>query len=109
MSGLTPGQDIEIQEVGLRPGEKLYEELLMKPDQLDKTANDLIFIERNPPMSRAEVEYKLRVLRDAIAVRGDMRSALSSVVPTFYTPEQVNRDAENCAEIKSANDTTPVC
>ena len=109
LSGLTPGQDIEIQEVGLRPGEKLYEELLMKPDQLDKTANDLIFIERNPPMSRAEVEYKLRVLRDAIAVRGDMRSALSSVVPTFYTPEQVNRDAENCAEIKSANDTTPVC
>ena len=111
LSGLTPGQDIEIREVGLRPGEKLYEELLMKPDQLEKTANDLIFIERNPPMSRVDVEQKLQILRDAIAVRGDMRIALSSVVPTFYTPEQINRDAENCPEIRSANteSSDPVC
>ena len=103
LSGLTPGQDIEIQEVGLRPGEKLYEELLMKPEKLEKTANDLIFIERNPPMTREEVEQKLDVLRSAIAARGNIRNALSSVVPTFYTPEQLNRDAENCREVRSAN------
>ena len=49
LSGLIPYQDIDIIEIGLRPGEKLYEELLIQTECLDKTANDLIFIERDPP------------------------------------------------------------
>lgn len=44
MKGMRPGVDIEIQVTGLRPGEKLYEELLMKEEGLQKTANNLIYV-----------------------------------------------------------------
>ena len=46
LSGLEPYKDIDIVETGLRPGEKLYEELLIRTEEMDKTENDLIFIER---------------------------------------------------------------
>ena len=46
LSGLRPDEDIKIQYTGLRPGEKLYEELLVKTEELDKTDNSMIFIER---------------------------------------------------------------
>lgn len=49
LSGMS---DIEIVETGLRPGEKLYEELLIKTEELVKTDNDLIFIERDEPISK---------------------------------------------------------
>ena len=45
LSGLVPYRDIDIVETGLRPGEKLYEELLIKTETLDKTENNMIFIE----------------------------------------------------------------
>ena len=54
--------EIKIEEIGLRPGEKLYEELLMKNESLDKTEDDMIFIERDKPLTRAEVEEKLDIL-----------------------------------------------
>ena len=44
MKGYVPGRDIKIEIVGLRPGEKLYEELLMAEEGLQSTSNDLIFI-----------------------------------------------------------------
>jgi FlaA1/EpsC-like NDP-sugar epimerase len=44
MRGLRPGLDIEIQITGLRPGEKLYEELLMDEEGLQRTANNLIYV-----------------------------------------------------------------
>ena len=44
MKGYVPGRDIKIEIVGLRPGEKLYEELLMAEEGLESTTNDLIFI-----------------------------------------------------------------
>ncbi len=44
LSGFEPDVDIKIEEIGLRPGEKLYEELLMKTEALDKTDNSMIFI-----------------------------------------------------------------
>lgn len=46
MIHLSGAQNIEIVETGLRPGEKLYEELLVKTEELDKTENDLIFREK---------------------------------------------------------------
>lgn len=93
LSGLKPYKDIDIIETGLRPGEKLYEELLVKSEELDKTENDLIFIERDKPISMEELEEKLAVLKEACDT-GDndlAREALRRVVPTFFKPEDVNR------------------
>ncbi|MBQ7363778.1 MAG: polysaccharide biosynthesis protein [Clostridia bacterium] len=106
LSGLKPHTDIEIIETGLRPGEKLYEELLIKTETLEKTENDLIFVEHDAPLSREEVEEKLEILLRAVkAAEGEIaadsiREAMKSVVPTYYSPEEVNRTADESEEMK---------
>lgn len=102
LSGFEPYRGIDIIETGLRPGEKLYEELLVKTEELDKTDNSMIFIERDEPISRDELEKKLEILHDAV-LRGDddyAREALHMVVPTFKHPEDVNSKVERSAEEK---------
>ena len=100
MIRLSGVQGIEIVETGLRPGEKLYEELLVKTEKLDKTENDLIFIEHDVPLSPADMEQKLRVLRAACDAGDDgaAREALRSVVPTYHRPEEINRDVGDDAK-----------
>ncbi len=104
LSGYKPYEDIDIVEIGLRPGEKLYEELLMKSETLHKTENDLIFIEKDAPLTRTEVEAKLDVLRRAVAEAKTapsapcIRAALQSVVPTYHDPEEINVNFDNCEE-----------
>ncbi len=101
MIELSGVQNIEIIETGLRPGEKLYEELLVGGNNLDTTDNELIFIEREKPISFEEMEQKLEVLRNACE-QGDndlVREALYSVVPTFKTPEEINKNALNSMEM----------
>jgi FlaA1/EpsC-like NDP-sugar epimerase len=103
LSNLVPGKDIQIKEIGLRPGEKLFEELLMKTEQLDKTENDMIFIERDTPYTRQEVNEKLRILMEAVNASTRIHEAIAKVVPTFQTPEQANQKAGSCAEMKMAD------
>lgn len=93
MIKLSGAHDIEIVETGLRPGEKLFEELLIKSDTLTKTENDLIFIEKDTPLSKEEINEKLQVLQKAIENEddNDAREALRSVVPTFRRPEEINK------------------
>lgn len=93
MIKLSGAHDIDIIETGLRPGEKLYEELLMNSQTLTKTDNDLIFIEKDTPLSKEEIEEKLQVLRNALESEDDneAREALRSVVPTFRRPEEINK------------------
>jgi len=97
LSGFEPYRDIDIVETGLRPGEKLYEELLIKTEELDSTESDLIFIERDTPLTAAELDEKLASLRAAVATEDDaaVRAALRKVVPTFRTPEEVNTAAQH--------------
>ncbi|QTE71037.1 polysaccharide biosynthesis protein [Clostridiales bacterium FE2011] len=92
LSGLEPHKDIEIVETGLRPGEKLYEELLIKTEEMDKTENDLIFIERDKPLSQEQIQKKLDILKEALATGHNttVKEALMKVVPTYHTPEEVN-------------------
>lgn len=96
LSGLEPEKDIEIKEIGLRPGEKLYEELLMKSETLDKTLNDLIYIEKDKPLSREEMNAKLDLLRKAVEESAmdigseKVKEAVSATVPTYHQPEEVN-------------------
>ena len=101
LSGLEPGKDIEIVETGLRPGEKLFEELLVKSEELDKTENSLIFIERDVPAPLEEIEHKLELLRQAVATGSDEEvfKMLHRVVPTFRLPEEVNNTTENLQEM----------
>lgn len=93
MIKLSGAHDIEIIETGLRPGEKLFEELLIKSDTLTKTDNDLIFIEKDTPLTKEEINEKLQVLKKAIENEddNDAREALRSVVPTFRRPEEINK------------------
>lgn len=104
LSGYKPYEDIDIIEVGLRPGEKLYEELLMKTEELGRTANEKIFIERDKGLTREEVDEKLRVLSKAIeggpegrfedflaGYHDSVLEAIRSTVPTYNSPDEANR------------------
>ena len=65
MIRLSGVQGITIQKIGLCPGEKLYEKLLVETEKLDKTDNSMIFIERDTPPSAEEIQQKLEMLKDA--------------------------------------------
>ena len=94
MIHLSGANNIKIVETGLRPGEKLYEELLVKTEELDKTENDLIFREKDKPLPTEAIREKLRMLKD-VCENGDddqAREMLRKVVPTFKRPEEVNRE-----------------
>lgn len=112
LSGYEPYRDIQIIETGLRPGEKLYEELLIRTEELDKTENSMIFIERDMPLELSEIQDKLAGLRAAIASEDDsvVKAALKEAVPTFYKPEDVNKAAAKADEMKTVleNDRKPV-
>ena len=103
LSGLEPFRDIDIIETGLRPGEKLYEELLVKSETLHKTDNDLIFIEKDEPISIDDLNNRLAILREALASNDDeaVRAAMRKVVPTYRTPEEVNCKADQAAEMQN--------
>lgn len=103
MIRLSGVQDIEIIETGLRPGEKLYEELLVTTEKLDKTDNDLIFIERDEPLDATAIDEKLALLREACESEDNQQAkeALRAAVPTFRTPEEVNCEAERAAEMRN--------
>ena len=114
LSGFTPDEDIKIEEIGLRPGEKLYEELLIKTEQLEKTDNKKIFIERDTPLSREEVRDKLILLRDAVAATRTeiaspiIKAAMKKAVPTFRDPEEVNKNAYAAPEMKMIENDSEV-
>ena len=104
LSGYVPYRDIDIVETGLRPGEKLYEELLIKSEELDTTENSMIFIERDKPKEPRRIEEKLRLLSQALATGDDsaVKEALKQAVSTFHDPEEVNAAAVQAAEMRLA-------
>lgn len=105
LSGFEPDVDIEVRYTGLRPGEKLYEELLIASRNLEKTGNGMIFVEHQPPVTPEELERKLTLLNDALekTMRTEdvscIREVLHRVVPTFHEPEEVNRTQGETVEI----------
>ena len=88
LSGLKPGRDIDIVFTGLRPGEKLYEELLMDEEGLQKTAHDKIHIGKPFFHSIEELQEKLEILENAIKTQDNevVKRAVAKVVPTYQKP-----------------------
>ena len=104
LSGYTPNVDIKIEEVGLRPGEKLYEELLTQDANLRRTENEKIFGEEKPPVDRAEMEAWLREL-ETVAETGSREQifqTLHRLAPTFRDPDEVNAAAIRAVEAGEA-------
>ena len=88
LSGLEPDLDIPIVYTGLRPGEKLYEELLLSGEGMQKTANDLIYIGGEAPFDEALLSEKLTELSELH--EGEemlLRTKISELVPTYHMTE----------------------
>lgn len=93
MYGKVPYKDVEIKFTGLRPGEKIKEELLMDEEGLKKTSNKLIFIGKQIEINADVFERQLCALNAAAKENNDQLAieALHSIVPTFITPEEFNK------------------
>ncbi len=93
MYGKVPYKDVEIKFTGLRPGEKLLEELLMGEEGLQKTKNKLIYIGKQIPIDLDSFVDQLWDLKNAASANDDQKAikALHKIVPTFTTPEEFNR------------------
>ena len=93
LSGLEPYRDIEIKEIGLRPGEKLFEELLMTGETLTATENKKIFIEKQGPLTQEEIMQDLMRLDEAIGNNipdEELLSLMKQMIPTYHAPDEVN-------------------
>lgn len=92
MYGKVPYKDVKIEFTGLRPGEKIKEELLMNEEGLKRTKNKLIFIGKQIDIEPEQFIDNLRRLRDAAQDNNDeiVVQALHDMVPTFKTPAQFN-------------------
>ena len=96
LSGLEPYKDIEIKEIGLRPGEKLYEELLMQSEHLLTTANDKIFVEEQQVIPQRDIMCGLISLDNFVSAqrpKDELIALMRYLVPTFRDPDEVNREA----------------
>ena len=89
LSGYTPDVDIMVEYTGLRPGEKLYEELLMSEEGLESTENSLIHIGKPIEMDDEWFRVKLRQLDEAsYREEGNMKEIVSEIVSTYRPEEQ---------------------
>ena len=92
--GYEPNVDIPIEITGLRPGEKLYEEILMSEEGLTSTKHDKIFISKPMHMEMTELEEKLNILKELEYnekySNENIKNVMKEVVPTYREPEEVN-------------------
>lgn len=92
LSGYTPNSDIKIEIIGLRPGEKLYEELLMNNDNLTKTAHNKIFIDKPETISLNKIIKQIDDLLFVAKIgnKNMLKDKLKEIVPTYNSPEFYN-------------------
>lgn len=84
LSGYKPDVDIKIEFTGLRPGEKLYEELLMNEEGLEGTAHKKIFIGKPGDLTMDELALKLNRLKEAVDTDvEEAKKIIAEVVPTY--------------------------
>ena len=86
LSGFRVGEDIKIEFTGLRPGEKLYEELLMDEEGMKDTANKMIHIGRPIELDEHEFFTQLKELKDECQIESsDIRPLIKKIVPTYHS------------------------
>ena len=91
LSGFEPDVDIEIKYTGLRPGEKLYEEMLMDEEGLRSTANHLIHIGQPLQMDEEKLRRQLVLLEDACNHNSDgIKDLVSEIVATYHCPATIH-------------------
>ena len=96
LSGLEPNVDIQIKVTGLRPGEKLYEELLMAEEGLTETKHDKIHVARPSDIDMEKLEAKLAKLQHLLdntnnEQKDEIKDVISEVVPTYRNLEKENK------------------
>ena len=94
LSGLKLDEDIKIEIIGMRPGEKLYEELLMDEEGLEETNHEKIFIAEPKNFTMDDIEEKLDKLRyildNDITDKQIIKDTMKECVPTYKSPQEVN-------------------
>jgi FlaA1/EpsC-like NDP-sugar epimerase len=94
LSGLRPDEDVQITFTGMRPGEKLFEELSVDAESADKTRHPKIFVGRFRPHPWGVMEKGLAGLSKVTgAAAEEIRSSLTSLVPEYRSPEDGARAA----------------
>ena len=96
LSGLEPDVDIQIKVTGLRPGEKLYEELLMAEEGLTETKHDKIHVARPSDIDMEKLEAKLAKLQHLLdntnnEQKDEIKDVISEVVPTYRNVDRENK------------------
>ncbi len=98
LSGHEPNVDIPIVFTGLRPGEKLYEELLMKEEGLQETENKKIFIGELTDLDEKDIIYKLNKLQNLVDDENtpikDIKEVIHDVVPTYIPKNTKKKEVE---------------
>ena len=91
LSGFEPNVDIKIEITGLRPGEKLYEEILMDEEGLTSTKKDKIYIGQPIEVNQLEFFDKLNSLKNAVELEdeNEVRYLMKDLVPTFRIKEHM--------------------
>jgi len=100
LSGYEPNVDMPIKVTGLRPGEKLYEELLVKEEGLSKTLHEKIMVTKIMDFNPKDVNKDLNTLRKLISSsdaidRVKVKSIIKKIVPTFIETEEHTKLVEN--------------
>ena len=85
MAGYIPNQDIMIKEIGLRPGEKMFEELKLSNEEVTKTANDLIFVNHPQDIQEGDVIRVLEELETATTLTNDRQKARDAIFQAIHT------------------------
>ncbi len=84
LSGFEPDMDIKIEFTGIRPGEKLYEEILTNEEGITATHHDRIFVAKPLNINREDLEFEIKKLRKVIGAEpAQIKEALQYIVPTF--------------------------
>ena len=96
LSGHIPGEDIEIKYTGLRDGEKLYEELLISEEGIQKTQNDLIYVARPMEFDSENLFKKISFMREIMegATHRQIVDIVKELVPTFNPQNEAYKDEE---------------